>query len=74
MDRFKAPAWAGLKHKGVKDAIFGAAEIMGAKLFMSTSFIFRLDDFEKVEAYMKEHGKEPIVKMIIEMVCGKKEE
>ena len=73
-NKFKAPDWCPLKYTGIKDAIFGAAEIVGAKLYMSASFIFRLDDFEKVEAYFKKHGKEGIVKTIVNFCEGKDNE
>lgn len=68
MEKFKAPVWAKLKYTGIKEAIFGAAELAGAKLYMSASFIFRIDDFEKVEAYFKKNGKDGIVKAILDFV------
>ena len=64
--KFQAPDWCPLKYTGIKDAIFGAAEIVGAKLYMSASFIFRLDDFEDVQRFFKKHGKERIVVQIIQ--------
>lgn len=71
MPKFKAPFWCKLKHKGIKDAIFGAAEEVGAKIYMSASFIFNIDDFEHVERHFKKHGKDGIVKAILDHVHGK---
>lgn len=68
MDKFKAPQWCPPTHSGVKDAILAAAEKVGAQIYMSASFIFRIDDFEKVEAFFKKNGKQPIVDEIIKFV------
>lgn len=65
MEKFKAPVWAKLKYGGIKDAIFGAAELVGAKLYMSASFIFDLEQFEIVEKYFKKFGKENIVNLVV---------
>jgi len=71
MKKFKSPDWCKLKHKGIKDAILGAAEEVGAKIYMSASFIFNIDDFEHVEKHFKKYGKDGIVQAILNYVYGK---
>jgi hypothetical protein len=68
MEKFKAPKWCKLRYDSVKDAMLGAAEIYGAKIFQSVSFVFRIDDFLKLQKCVKKYGKEPIVEQIMKFV------
>lgn len=75
MEKFKAPAWCKLKHKGIRKAILGAAERVGAQVYMSASFQFPIDQFERVEQHFRKHGKEGVSQAIVDYVdsFGKRE-
>jgi hypothetical protein len=68
MKKFEAPSWCKLKHNSVKDAILGAAEIVSAKVYQSVSFIFRIDDFERLQKFLKKKGKDPVNEVIMKLV------
>jgi len=57
MYTFSPPVWCRIENNSVKDAILKAADNVGAQIFMSASFTFRIDDFEVVQKYFKKHGK-----------------
>lgn len=73
MYKMNPPAWCALKHNGIKEAILAAAEKSGAKIYQSASFVFKIDDFEIVEAYFKKFGKQSIVDTIIKFCKENKE-
>jgi len=73
VNKFMAPGWCKLKYNSVKDAILGAAELRGAKIFQSVSFIFRIDDYNKLQKYLKKYGKESVNKAIMELVEASEE-
>jgi hypothetical protein len=68
MEKFKAPPWCHIKNSSVKDAILGAAEIVGAKVYQSVSFIFSIEDFERLQKYLKKRGKDPVNEAIMKLV------
>lgn len=75
MNKFKAPDWCRLKYKSIKDAILGAADLAGAKIFQSSSFTFRIDDYEELMAFLKTpgHNKEFMQDEIMKIVYACKE-
>ena len=62
---FNPPAWCKMENGGVKSAILKAAENVGAQIFMSASFTFRIDDFEVVQKFFKKHGKKELNDLIV---------